>query len=168
MKRIGLFAFLLIAAISFAASQGLGELLDNIDQSMVIYFGIFLISFALLFFALNKIFKSSSSIAGIISAVLAFMITYGAHKSGLDMENYLFDLGISGSFLSAILPLIIIGGLVLLIIKFKGGSLYIIGGLMIVASLFVYAKALLLTIGSLLIGLGVWMGIRKQRNAPKS
>jgi len=171
MKKGLLSFFIWVTAIGFASSQGLGELLGGIDESTILLFAIFIIAFSLLFFALNRVFKKeNTAISGIISVVLAFLITYGISRSGFSIEDSLLDIGISQQALGIVIPLIIIAGIVFLIIKLAKDSLLAIGGLFILASFFVYAKLILIVIGSVLIiarifiKKGVWE--RPQKNRP--
>lgn len=89
MKKAVLFAFLFLASINLVSAQSMiSDLLNKIDQSMVILSSIFIISFSLLFFALSKTaFKTNGTIAGIIAAILAFLITYGVNKTGFDFPG---------------------------------------------------------------------------------
>jgi hypothetical protein len=157
MKRDWLFGFILLCAINFVSSLGVNDLLSQIDESTVIFLAVFLIAFALIFFALNKVFKGNTSISGIISVALSFLIVYGINKSQFDVEGFFFDLGVPSSLFATIIPIIVVAGIIFLVIKFKKDSLYIIGGLFLVASLFVYAKTLMLTIGIILIGIRLFL-----------
>ncbi len=163
MKRgILLFVFLLIIAINFVSSQGtLNELLDSIDQSTVIFLALFLISFSLLFFSLNKVFKKqNTAISGVISAALSFLLVYWVNKSGFDVEGSLSDIGITSNVLYTLLPIVIVAGIVYLIIKLKRDSLLAIGGLLILISFFVYAKTLLITGGIILIIIRIFLEVK--------
>jgi hypothetical protein len=139
MKRGMLATFILLASISFVSAQNsISDLLNQIDQSTVVLYAVFLVSFAILFFSLNRVFKDNRSIAGLISAIIAFLLTYFVNKSGLDIQGFFFNLGVSQDLLSTILPLIILGGIVLIIIKLKKSSLFLFGALLIGLSFFVY------------------------------
>jgi len=152
MKKSILLVFLLFSTISFVSAQGLGELLNNIDQSTILLFAIFILSFSLLFFALNKAFKKqNTAISGIISVVIAFLIVYGINKSGFNIEGSLSDIGISPEMLGIVIPLVIIAGIIFLVIRLKENSLLAIGGLLILVSFFVDAKLLLILVGVILI-----------------
>ncbi len=158
---------LLITTISFASAEiELSELLAQFDQDVVLLVIIFLISFAFLFFALKKtIFQSDPGTAGVISAMLSFLIMYGVNKSGIDMlnvEGMLGDVGISSGAFALMWFILVIAGIVFLLIKFAKNSFIIIGGLLILLGLFAYEKALLITLGAILIAVrifikkGVW------------
>jgi hypothetical protein len=161
MKKEALLFFVSIIAIGFVSSQnGLSDLLNQIDQSMVILFSIFIISFSLLFFALNKFFKKNGSIAGVISVAISFLITYGVNKSGFDFNNFFSSVGISSGTLGIVIPLILAAGTIYLIITLKRNSLFILGGLLIFVSFFVYAKTLLIVVGVILIGIRIFLQIK--------
>jgi len=163
MKKVMLFGFILLATMNFASSQGLSELLNGIDESTILLFAVFIIAFSLLFFSLNKVFKKeNTTMSGIISIVIAFMIVYGISKSGFSMQDSLINIGIPSSVLGILVPLIIIAGIIFLIIKLKENSLLAIGGLFIVASFFVYAKLIFIAIGAILIIIRIFLLLRKK------
>ena len=171
MKKSVLSAFLLLLAINFASGQGLSDLLNDIDESTILLFAVFILAFSFLFFALNKVFKKeNTAISGIISVVVAFLITYGISKSGFSLQDSLLGIGISQQALGIIVPLIIVAGIIFLIIKLAKDSLLVIGGLFIVASFFVYAKSILIAIGVILIlarifiKKGVWERPQKEKS----
>ena len=152
MKKELLLFFTLFLSIGFVSSQGLSDLLNSLDQSTILLFAVFIVSFSIIFFALNRAFKKeNTAISGIISVVIAFMIVYGLSRSGFSLENSLLDIGISQEALGVIIPLIIVAGVIFLIIKLAKDSLIVIGGLLIVLSFFVYARLLLIAIGGILI-----------------
>ena len=166
MKKGALFIFLLLISVSLASAQtSLSDLLDQIDQSMVILSAIFIISFSILFFALSKsAFKTNKSIAGIISAIIAFLITYGINKTGFDFQGLFYDIGISEGVLMTIIPVIIIAGAIFIIVKLKGGSLLVFGGLLIVLSFFVYEKTIPIILGIILLIIGIVLLGRKKKD----
>jgi membrane-associated HD superfamily phosphohydrolase len=145
--------FFLLATIGFVNAQGggLGGLLNSIDESTLVLFAIFLIVFVLLFFSLKKVFRGDTATSGIISVMLALLITYGVNKTGFDIQELIFNLGISQGILSTILPIVIVAGIVFLVIYLAKNSLLAIGGLFILLSFFVYAKTLLIVVGVILI-----------------
>ena len=139
MKKSVLFAFILIIMTNFVSAQNsLSDLLNEIDQSTVIFFAIFLISFSLLFFALNKVFKKQNTTAsGIISLAISFLIIYGLNKSEFDIGNYLYDFGINSNVLYTLLPIVIGAAIIFLLIRFKEKALYIIGAALLVIGLYI-------------------------------
>jgi hypothetical protein len=77
-------------------------------------------------------------------------------------------MGIPTETLSLIVTLIVAGGVIFLIIKMGKDSLFILGGLLIVGSLFVYAKAILIIIGIVLIGLRILVFKGSRNNGSSS
>ncbi len=165
MKRgVLLIALFLLVSISFASAASLSDLLNQIDESALILFAVFIIAFAVLFFSLNRVFKGNNTTSGIVSVALALLITYGVNKTGLDFGGFFLNVGISEEILATALPIVILAGIVLMVIKLAKNSLLVIGGLLILASFFVYSQITLIVIGIILIVLrftvfvksGVW------------
>ena len=144
--------FILLSSISLVSAQNsISDLLNQINQTDLIVYAVFIITFSILFFALGKFFKDNKTIAGLISAGIALLITYSVNKTGLDIQGFVFNLGISQEVLATALPIILIGGIILMVISLKKDSLLILGGLLIAASFFVYEQTLLLVVGVILI-----------------
>ena len=166
MKK-GAFAlsiFVFLVMINFVSAQDLlGDLLNSFDESMVILSAVFILSFSLIFFALNKsLFKENTPIAGMIAAVISFLIVYGVNKTGFDFSGFFIDIGISESVIMTIVPLLILGGIIFTIIKLKGTAFFVFGGALILLSFFVYAKALLIIIAIILFVIGfIMLGKKK-------
>jgi hypothetical protein len=167
-KRVLLSLILGIFLISFVSAFTLSDLLENIESSTVLLVAVFTISFAILNFALSKFFKDKSgepnkAIVGVIAFVMSFLITYGINKTGFDIEGLFFNIGISSELLYTIIPIIIIGGLALIIWKYKKKSLFILGGLLILLSFFIYEKTLILTLGIILVIIGIGLSFIKKK-----
>lgn len=158
--------FIFLVAINFASAQNLlSDLLNSFDESMVILSAIFIIAFCVLFFSLSKVvFKDNTPIAGILSVVIAFLITYGINKTGFDFSTYFLDIGISGDVLMTIIPIVIVAGIILAIIFLKGASLFVFGGIMIALSFFVYEKTLLIVLGIIMLIVGLIVLSRTKKN----
>jgi hypothetical protein len=147
----------------------LSEMLGDLDQNVVVLVLTFLICFAFSFFALKKtIFKTDEGTAGVISAMISFLVMYGVNKmdlpnSGIEsvfgnMEMY------SGTF-GLIAFIFILAGIVFLMVKFAKNSLIIIGGVLILLGLFAYEKALFITLGSIILAIRIF--IKKGKWEPK-
>jgi hypothetical protein len=146
--------FILLVSTGFVSAQNnLGDLLNQIDQTTLLLYAVFIISFSLLFFALSKFFKESRAIAGLISAAIALLLTYAVNKSGLDIQGFVFGLGISQDALATAIPIVILLGSIFIIIKLAKNSLLVLGGLLILASFFVYEQTALLVLGIILVGI---------------
>jgi len=106
----------LVSAFGNYGNFSISTFLDSIDSSTLLLGGIFLISFALLFFALSRVFKDKNgypnkAIAGVISLVLSVFIIYGINKSELDFESFFYDtLGISEGILFPIVGILLLIG----------------------------------------------------------
>jgi len=168
MQKRKLFILVLsLFLISSVSAYSLGDLLGDIESSTMILGAIFVVSFAVLNFALSRFFKDkygepNKATAGIVSFVLALLMTWGINKTGFDIEGLLFDIGISSDLLYTVVPILILAGIALLIWKFGKKSLFIIGGLFILASFFVYEKVITLTIGVILLIIGIGLLFKKK------
>ncbi len=157
------FVFILLVVIGFASAQSsLSDLLSSIDQSSVTFLSLFIISFGLLFFALSKMFKDNIAIAGIISAMLSFLLVFYVNKAGIDFSGFFFDIGISEVVIAAVLPFIIIGGAILIIVTLKKYSWFAFGGILLVTSIFIYERLLTFVLGVILLFIGLIVAIRKK------
>lgn len=163
MKKEILFTFLLLISFGLVSAQGLGDLLGHLDESTVILASIFIISFAILFFSLSKAFKDNTTIAGVISIVVSFLITWGINKTGFDIGGLFYNIGVSEELLMTILPILILAGIILLIIKLKWGSLIVFSGLSFVLAFFAYDKTLSITIGIIFLVIGLYFLGRKKK-----
>jgi hypothetical protein len=168
MKKGWISILILFCMINFvSAAESLSDMLDSLDESMVVYFSVFILCFVLFFFALNKFFKEKNrAFAGIIAAVLSFLIVWGVNKSGFDVEGIFLNLGVPQETLTTIIELIVLGGIIFLIVVLKAKSLFVLGGLLIIGSFFVYAQALLFVVGLVLIVIGMVISLKKKGNPP--
>ncbi|MCK5043866.1 hypothetical protein KAR52_02605 [Candidatus Pacearchaeota archaeon] len=169
MQKRGLLGLMVgILLTNFVSAYSLSDLLGGIESSTVLLVAVFTISFAILNFALSKFFKDkhgepNKAIVGVIAFVISFLIAYGINKTGFDIEGLFFNIGISSELLYTIIPIIIIGGLILIIWKFGKKSLFILGGLLILLSFFVYEKTLIITLGIILLIIGFGLSLKKKR-----
>jgi hypothetical protein len=167
MKKSVLGILMALFSFSLVKAESLSEMLDSLDESMVVYFSVFILCFVLFFFALNKFFKEKNrSFAGIIAGVLSFLVVWGVNKSGFDVQGIFLDLGIPQETLTTIISLIVLAGIIFLIVVLKKNSLFVIGGLLIVGSLFVYAQAILMMVGIALVVIGLIVSFRKGKTPP--
>ena len=118
------------AYYGYYSNFSLSDLLDSIDSSTMILGAMFIISFAFVNFALSRFFKGNRATAGVVAFVISALIVWGINKSGIDYESFFYDIGLSEGFLYAVLPLVLLAGLIFLIIKVgMGMALMIFGGL---------------------------------------
>jgi hypothetical protein len=154
----------LLLAINFASAAEIGDLLGSIDQSLVILIALFLVTFSLSFFALNKVFKDNKTMAGVVAGAVAFLAVYGVNKIEFDTGNLLSSLGMSESVISLALFVIITAGIIFMFVKLKRNALMILGILLVGLSFFVYAKALLMIAGIILLIIWVVLNVKKKGN----
>ncbi len=155
----------------------LSELLNSIDSSMIILGAIFVVSFALIYFALSKFFKtgtdaygerkSNPGISGTISFAIAFLITYMINKAGLDFESIFSRFGFSMDVLYILVPLLVVGLIIFMIIKMKLNSLLLFGILLVALSFtsLITTKTVVIVIGLVLIGIWIWLKARKKKSS---
>ncbi|GBE19727.1 MAG TPA: hypothetical protein ENG87_01230 [Candidatus Pacearchaeota archaeon] len=177
MKR-GLGLSLLITSIfliSFVSAYGsytsfsFSDFLDQLDSSMMILGSIFIICFILFNFSLSKFFRDNRPIAGTISFVLSLLTIWGINKTGLDYENFLSNIGLSGDLLSIIVPAILIIGAIIFIWKVGFSGFFIIFGILIgvltVFTEFFYEKGISGLMGIIFLLIGLWLWRRKKKIA---
>jgi hypothetical protein len=154
---------MLIGFVS-AAAFSLSDMLSGISEGTLIVLLVFVVSFALLFFALSRLlFKDNKPIAAVVSFALAFGITYWINKSGINLGGWFLDIGISSEVLSILIPIVAIAVSIFLIIALKGKSLLVFGGLALASSLFVYEKAIVIVVGVILLFIGFLLMRKKKK-----
>jgi len=156
MKKLGLItSTILFLSINFISAEGeFKEILASIDSSLVLLLSIFIISFAALFFSLNKFFKGNSTIPGVIALAASFLLTYGLSRTNinLDLGTLFSNIGISEAGKNVLLGLLVIAGIVLITTKFRINSLLILGLISITMGLFLPVhNEILFFIGGILI-----------------
>ena len=115
-KSLWIISFFSVILTKLASAQTWGysdrstlsDLLNMIDASTMVLVVVFIVSFALLFFSLSRVFRGEKAIAGIVSLAMSFLIAYGVNKSGIDLENLLYDIGLTLEVLHIIFPIFII------------------------------------------------------------
>jgi hypothetical protein len=179
MKR-GLLGFSLLIFLTqvisaqFYSGYGrfsLGDFFDRIDPSTMTLILLFLVFFALIFYALSRIFKDpygqpNKGIAGTIAFSITSLIIYGLYRTGFDLGSVFYNWGFSVGSLYPILGILflIVTGLLIWKLRFSG-FLMVFGLFLILLTItdIFYAKGLVLLIGiiSLVVGLLLW---RRSRN----
>ena len=157
MKKSLLILVMTLCLINFASayygsygSFSLGDLLDSIDSSTMILGAVFIISFAVLNFALSRAFRDNRATAGVVAFVISLLITYGINKTGFNIEELFYGIGISSDFLYFILPILLLIGAIYLGTKVGFGiMLIIIGALFIIITFtdLIYAKGIMFLSG---------------------
>ena len=168
-----LFALISLFTIKFvSAYNGYGFNLSNIfytiDPDTMLLITIFLISFAVLYFSLSRVFRGNAAIAAIVALTISLFITYSANQSGLDFNGVFYDLGIDSEVIFPILVItaIIISGIIWWMSGF-GIMLIILGVLFLAMSFFAYEKGVASVIGGVLIVVGIIFAIIKKARRKK-
>ncbi len=104
--------------------------------------------------------------AGIIAVAMAFLVVYGINKMGFDTQDFFYNMGVSESAFSLALFIIIFAGIIYMFVKLekKRYGFLILGALSIGASFFIYAKALLVVIGVILLLIWFFISISGKDN----
>ncbi len=148
---LAIFLMVMLTGLISAAAFSFSDALSSIEGKTLVVLLVFVISFALLFFALSRAFRGNVSVAAVISFALSFGITYLINRSDFDLGMWIYDIGISTEILSVLIPVLVAGAAIFLILRFKRDSLFIFGGLFLASALFVYEKAIMIVIGAVLI-----------------
>jgi len=172
MKR-GLLGFSLLVFLAQVVSaqffSGYGgfsitNFFSSIDPATMTLGLSFFIFFALIFYALSKIFKDpygqpNKGIAGTIAFAVSLLIIYGIYRSGFNLEDLFYGFGIGeGTFyLIAFIIFIVLAFFLIKKIKFRG-FLIVFGLLFILLTIFTdifYEKLTALIIGIVLLLVGI-------------
>ncbi len=170
MKKIILsVSFLTVLLTNFisAATFSLSEITNVIDSNTLVLLLVFAASFLVLFFLFNKIIKSNDSAPSIIALLFSSGITFGIHKSGLDLSNLFFDLGFQEETLYILIPILVSAFIIFLIARFRKKSLLILGGLFLLVSLFVKSKEITIAVGVFLIIVWFLLKIKRRARNPR-
>lgn len=172
MKKegISLSLILIIAVTSFVSAYNgygfsIGDFFDSIDPSTMILLCLFFIFTILIKLPLSraKIFKkndgtTNTAMAGLLAALISLLMIYGIYKTGFDVEELLYGIGINEELLGVIIPIILILSFIYLIFKLKELTFLIFAGLFLFIALFtdwVYEEGTLLTIG--IVSIAIWV-----------
>ena len=175
MKKSLLILIITLFLINFASayygsygSLSLSSILDRIDPSTAILGALFFIFFIFLNFSLNKFLKNRIW-AGIAAFAASFLIIYFLNKN-YDVYNLLYGWGFSDSFLSIIIPLILIG--ILVFIGFSlgwGASIISLGVLLIIAGLteMIYETVWAFFLGAVAMIIGIYIASKELKKKSK-
>ncbi|MGD9275676.1 MAG: hypothetical protein PVJ67_00725 [Candidatus Pacearchaeota archaeon] len=163
MKQWMIFLFVFFSFSFVSAYYGsyygggfsLSDLLNEIDSETMLLGVTFIISFALINLSLARVFKDNKQVAGIVAFCIALFIAWGINKSGFDLENIFYSIGISEEFLLAVSPLVLGGIFIYSVIKWGGNGFIGFGiTLAVFGVIFFYEKFLSVFIGGVLIVIG--------------
>ncbi len=170
-KNLVITCVLGLILISFASAYGsynsfsFGELFDSIDSSTMLLGSLFLIFFAIIYFATSRVFKDRSGypnkgVASTISIVTSLLIVYGIHQTGFEVEELFYNIGVSEGMLNTLVPIILLIGAIYLIYRFKFKGFFLTFGALFIGLSFtdlIYAKGLLASIGAAFILIGLFL-----------
>jgi len=140
-----------------------GNLFYNIDAETLILGLLFIIFFVLIQLVLSRSLKDKSS-ASIIAFCVALLAVFGISKTGFNLSDFSYNLGINEDILYNVIPIIILAGLIFLFWKVKVRFILVILGLLLmVGSFFVYEKTVVLIIGIVILLFGIILMIREAR-----
>lgn len=163
MKKSVLLIFLGLFLIKFTSAYygsfgnlSFRNLLNSIDPRSMTLALLFLIFFAFLNFVLSRIFRDrygnpNRATAGIIALCIALLAVYGVNRSSWEIQNLFFNIGIPSNLIYIIIFISLLAAIAFIVWKFAKNSLFVIGGLLILASIFMYEKAIPIVLGTILI-----------------
>jgi len=159
----------LIFDMAYYGNLTFSDILSSIDPQTMFLVTVFLVSFALLYFSLNRVFKNNSAVAGVVAFSISLFITYGANRSGFDFEGVFYGLGVSSDLAFTIISIVSLVGAVYIGWKWGIGKLFMgLGTLFILIAIFAYEKAATVAIGVILfvIGLLFWLARGRRLRGP--
>ena len=132
------------------------NLLNSIDPRSITLALLFLIFFAFLNFVLSRVFRDrygnpNRATAGIIALCISLLAVYGVNRSSWEIQNLLFNIGIPNDLMYIIIAIALLAVIALIVWKFAKNSLFVIGGLLILTSIFMYEKTIPIVLGTILI-----------------
>ena len=142
-----------------------GEFFDAFGGENLFLVAAFVLSFSIFIFAMNKtIFKKekNKALSGIIAFVLATLFTFGIYRSGFDLGNLFYGLGLESGLILDILYLLIAAGVIYIIYRIGRVILLYLGGALVFAAIFgwVYEQFIVAVIGIVLIL--IYLSVRKK------
>lgn len=152
-----------LALTGFASASFFSDTLSFIDPTLITLAVLFVVLFAILYFATSKIFKGQTKIAAVISIALALLAVYWINLS-FSLGQLFSGFGISTDNLYTVGSILFIALTIFLAIKLKFGVLLIIGGILILAGVtnLVYSTDLVIIVGIVLVVLGIILWIKKK------
>ncbi|MCF7800329.1 hypothetical protein K9M16_05010 [Candidatus Babeliales bacterium] len=110
MKKVFSIIFLISLINSISAYSEFSNFLDQIEITTLFLIAIFIISFAIIYFTLSRIFKDNKAIPAIVSLLIALLITKGFNDSTILYELDSFKYWIQNlSWGGVIFTLLILG-----------------------------------------------------------
>jgi hypothetical protein len=151
------------------------DFLYMIDPNTMILGSFFIITLALFLWVFGKFFKENNSVKAVLSFTLALLSTWGLNRANIDVSQFVYSRGISEETIYLIAPILFIGFLFLIGLKKDKTTgrrkfslsrmLIVLGILLIASSLFglVYQKEILLYVGAIIAGLGIFLSWKSKK-----
>ncbi|MCX6749527.1 MAG: hypothetical protein NTW17_02155 [Candidatus Pacearchaeota archaeon] len=176
MEKRGALVILSLFLINFVSAQfGYGsfsitDIFDSFGPENIILMAVFLVLFAVIFYATSRVFKDSygqpnRAIAGVISFALSVLATYGIYRSGFDISGLFYGFGISGDLLYTSIFVIFVIIMILIIWKLGVGGFFTIFGLFLLLLIFftdiIYEETIVGIVGGILLLIGLFLLLRR-------
>lgn len=173
LNRLIFFSVVLMFISLVSAQFSLTEFFNNISAGVMILTILFLIIFIFLNWILTKrvsLFEGSPVSAGIVSVLISLLAVYGMGRTSFDFEGFFYNIGFSPGLLWTILPLVFLGLLIVVLVKFKHWTFLSLGALLVVLSFteLIYEKGIVLVAGIILLVIGIIWLIRRRRKGKRS
>lgn len=141
--------------------------LSNLDPDLIIYTLLFVIFFVFIQLILSRSLRDKNS-ASIIAFCVSLLSIYGLSKTGFDISQTVYNIGINQEIIYNVLPIIALIGILFVIIKVKMRYIMTFLGIgLIVGSFFVYRKYLILGVGIGCLIIGLFLIWKEARRAVK-
>jgi len=167
-KKRGLFLLLLVTTI-FGLNFVQAYLGTGYTVGDVFLLVLFIVFFFILNIAFSKFFKDSEGrpmkSAWVPALALALGATYGIWKTGFDVGDFFFRIGIQEQALNVITPILLVISLIFIIWRFGFSKLFFFagGGLVLGGIIYFHQTFWSVFIGIVLIALGWWIRRRARR-----
>jgi hypothetical protein len=176
-------SILILFSINLVSAQLFGgygfsieSFFDSFDSATVTYFFVFLILFTLITWGLARLpmfrdayGKPNSMITGTLGFSVSALAVYYMYRNDFGLEDFFYDIGISGDIFSILIGILIIAVIALIIWKFKFKGFFImVGSLLILISLFteiIYERGLALITGIIFLIVGLFLLFKKKGNS---
>ena len=163
---ISLIGIMLTSFVSAASYFSLSEVLDAIGPSTMVLGALFIIFLAILHNVIFiNFFRGKTGISAVVSFCISLLAVYGLNRARWDIDGFFYGLGISEGLFAILIPLILLIGSIILIIKLKfSGFLMIFGALLFFAGLLglAYEKVTVAVAGTILFLIGLWLWKRRR------
>ena len=142
-------------------SFSLTDLWYTIGPDTIILGSIFIISFAIIYFLLRKVFGHHNALAGVMAFAFSFGLMYYANYIGFDFTDLFYNIGLDYDFLYSPFLWVVLLMMLGFFIGFAN-ILFLIGGILFLLGFFAYNKGLAFTLGVIFIFWGLLLRRKKK------